>query len=357
MSPIELAQSVVDYGGLQYLVQCIQEPDMSIKRVSMCVLADIAKHSTDLAQRVIESSAVKHALQLVSTTDILLKRQICCLLAQVAKHTKDSAGQTINAMSSLPDLMTVRDSYVLNNTVTYIGAVAKHGEIFCKKLVEVNGLFDFVTNCIRDSRLRSQYAACVTVGKIAACGEVYGMRVRDTGSVAALMQLMSDSTCPVHIVREATRSIGIIGSQSASLASEMGQKSFKKLYELISITQDFQLRNTCSQSLQSIISHCNDTTALCLLLNKDISEDVLELVLSQLAIILPQDANQRLLFMKAKKLELVQQIGSRSQLSPSMAKSISTINESFPSDAVKYYTPNYERELWNMIGSGDDEMK
>ena len=44
----ELAQSVVDAGAVPLLVLCIQEPEISLKRITASALNDIAKHSPEV---------------------------------------------------------------------------------------------------------------------------------------------------------------------------------------------------------------------------------------------------------------------------------------------------------------------
>lgn len=47
LSP-ELAQAVVDAGAIPLLVLCIQEPEISLKRISASALSDICKHSPEV---------------------------------------------------------------------------------------------------------------------------------------------------------------------------------------------------------------------------------------------------------------------------------------------------------------------
>lgn len=41
----ELAQAVVDFQAVPSLVLCAQEPEIPLKRIAVCTLADICKHS------------------------------------------------------------------------------------------------------------------------------------------------------------------------------------------------------------------------------------------------------------------------------------------------------------------------
>lgn len=45
----ELSQAVVDAGAVPLLVLCIQEPELSLKRISASALSDICKHSPEVS--------------------------------------------------------------------------------------------------------------------------------------------------------------------------------------------------------------------------------------------------------------------------------------------------------------------
>lgn len=45
----ELSQAVVDAGAVPLLVLCIQEPEMSLKRIAASALSDICKHSPEVS--------------------------------------------------------------------------------------------------------------------------------------------------------------------------------------------------------------------------------------------------------------------------------------------------------------------
>jgi hypothetical protein len=44
-----LAQAVVDAGAVGLLVLCVQEPELTLKRISATALSEIAKHTEELA--------------------------------------------------------------------------------------------------------------------------------------------------------------------------------------------------------------------------------------------------------------------------------------------------------------------
>lgn len=69
----ELAQAVVDAGAVPLLVLCIQEPELSLKRISASALSDICKHSSELAQTVVDAGAIAHLAQMILNPDAKLK--------------------------------------------------------------------------------------------------------------------------------------------------------------------------------------------------------------------------------------------------------------------------------------------
>lgn len=51
---------VVDAGAVVLLVLCVQEPELSLKRVAASALSDIAKHTPELAQAVVDAGPCCH---------------------------------------------------------------------------------------------------------------------------------------------------------------------------------------------------------------------------------------------------------------------------------------------------------
>ena len=73
ISSVELAQAVVDAGAVPLLVLCIQEPELSLKRIAASALSDICKHSPELAQTVVDAGAIAHLAQMILNPDAKLK--------------------------------------------------------------------------------------------------------------------------------------------------------------------------------------------------------------------------------------------------------------------------------------------
>lgn len=66
----------VSAGAVPLLVLCVQEPELSLKRVAASALSDIAKHTPELAQVVVDTGAVPYLAPLLVNQDAKLKRQV-----------------------------------------------------------------------------------------------------------------------------------------------------------------------------------------------------------------------------------------------------------------------------------------
>ena len=55
----------MDAGAVPLLVLCIQEPELSLKRIAASALSDICKHSPELAQTVVDAGAIAHLAQMI----------------------------------------------------------------------------------------------------------------------------------------------------------------------------------------------------------------------------------------------------------------------------------------------------
>lgn len=72
----DLAQNVLDAGTVPLLVLCIQEPEITLKRISASAMSDVCKHTPELAQAVVDAGAVAYLSPLIMHPDSKLKRQV-----------------------------------------------------------------------------------------------------------------------------------------------------------------------------------------------------------------------------------------------------------------------------------------
>lgn len=76
---LQFSQSI-DAGAVPLLVLCIQEPEITLKRIAASSMGDICKHSPELAQSVVDAGAVAYLAPLILHPDAKLKRQVSQLI-------------------------------------------------------------------------------------------------------------------------------------------------------------------------------------------------------------------------------------------------------------------------------------
>ena len=92
--------AVVEAGAVPLLVLCVQEPELSLKRIAASSLSDIAKHSPEMAQAVVDAGAVAYLAPLILSPDAKLRGK-CARLGQVAKPR--SISRRLSSRRSLPE--------------------------------------------------------------------------------------------------------------------------------------------------------------------------------------------------------------------------------------------------------------
>jgi hypothetical protein len=90
-----LANSVIEAGAVPLLILCVQEPEISLKKISALALSEICKHNPDMAQKVVELRAVPFLTMQITHKNQQLKRQVCACLSQIAKHRLELAEEIV----------------------------------------------------------------------------------------------------------------------------------------------------------------------------------------------------------------------------------------------------------------------
>ncbi|KAH9276645.1 hypothetical protein BASA83_000776 [Batrachochytrium salamandrivorans] len=366
----ELAQAVVDAGAIPLLVLCVQEPELSLRRIAASALSDIAKHSPELAQSVVDANTVAFVCPLLSNPDVKLRRQVCSALSQIAKHTVDLA-ETVVDGEIFPDILTcLRDSdcYIQKNSATLICEIAKHTPELAQLIVNSGGIaavVDYVSMTSGNTRL----PGIMTLGYIAAFSETLALSVIVAEGVTPLVKALV-SEVEEHIKAACAWSLGQIGRHSPDHAKTLADHAVlpKLLQVLTSTSGDGEevgadLKTKTKRALKCILEKSLHLDALEPLLQLSTPPYILKYVVGQFAKILPHDVTTRRAFVTCGGLQRIQDIAStyRSAASPQgssvpdgligtkMGEYIRLINECYPEEIVRYYSPGYSATLLEKI--------
>merc|ERR1711865_617649 len=224
---------VVEAGAVPLLVLCVQEPELTLKRISASALSDICKHSPDLAQTVVDAGAVSLLAKDISHNDAPLKRQVCSCLSQIAKHSVDLAEVVVEAeifpriLHCLKDV----DEYVRKNAATCIREIARHTPDLAKLIVNAGGvaaMVDYITSARGASRL----PGIMTLGYIAAFSETLALAIIVHQGIIPLKDALVNES-EDHIKAAAAWSLGQIGRHTPDHAKALAQMDcFRRLIDV-----------------------------------------------------------------------------------------------------------------------------
>eukprot|EP00049_Salpingoeca_infusionum_P009277 m.153437 g.153437 ORF g.153437 m.153437 type:complete len:512 (+) comp14291_c0_seq1:264-1799(+) len=346
----ELAQAVVDAGAVPLLILCVQEPEVSLKRIAASALSDISKHTPELAQTVVDAGAIAYLSQLLEVQDAKLKRQVFSALGQIAKHTVDLAELVVEAYifpAVLPSLKDP-DEYVRKNVATLIREVVKHSSELAQLIVNSGGVIA-VVDYVNESQGSAMMPGVMALGYISAFSERLSMSVIVSHGVPALATALQQDAEP-HVQAAAAWSLGQVGRHTPEHAKHVAEANV--LSTLLTLSQDEMssedLRAKASRALKNILQKCTHMPALQALLS-EAPPSILENVVSQFAKILPGDPKARKQFVTSGGLKKIQEI--KTEEGSDLSEAILTINECFPEEIVRYYSPGYSDTLLERLDS------
>jgi len=362
---------------------CIQEPELSLKRVTCSVLCEISKHSAELAQAVVDSGAVTHLAPLVQHPDDAIKRKTCGALAQIAKHSVDLAENVVEAevLGHFFVLLKSHDMLVRKNAATAIREIAKHTPELARIVVNGGGhaaIIDYIdpmpprainssdtmsggedaTPMMSDGSARVpghiRLPGIMTLGYIAAFSETLALAILTNNGIPPLKDaLVNDSED--HIRAAAAWSLGQLGRHSPDHAKAIAQADV--LGKLIGVYADEHssedLKSKCKNALKSILQKCTALNALESLLYNT-PEKILQYIVQQFAKVLPNDAKFRKSFVMSGGLQRVQQLAAEDKEGGAkFASAVTAITSCYPPEIVQYYSPNYSDTLLKMLDQSE----
>ncbi|PFX24231.1 sperm-associated antigen 6-like [Stylophora pistillata] len=361
----ELSQAVVDAGAVPLLVLCIQEPEMPLKRIAASALSDICKHSPELAQTVVDAGAIAHLAQMILNNDSKLKRHIFSALSQIAKHSVDLAEMVVEAEIFPAVLACLRDEdeYVKKNVATLIREIAKHTPELALLISNAGGVAA-VVDFIKESRGNVRLPGIMMLGYVAAHSETLAMSVIRAKGAIVLAGIISRSELDHTLQQRSTQlrgneedhiqaatawALGQIGRHTPVHAEEVAGtnvlKSLLDCYQDSSSSEDLQAKS--KKALTNILQKCVSLPALEPLL-KDAPPNILKHIVSQFAKVLPHDVKARRLFVTSGSLKKIQEINAEGNTA--LSEHINTINNCYPEEIVKFYSPGYSDTLLERIG-------
>ncbi|CAH2282277.1 sperm-associated antigen 6 isoform X1 [Pelobates cultripes] len=328
----QLAQAIVDCGAVDTLVVCLEDFDPGVKEAAAWALGYIARHNAELSQAVVDAGAVPLLVLCIQEPEIALKRIAASALSDLSKHSPELAQTVVDAgaIAHLAQMILNPDAKLkLSQLIVNAGGVA--------------AVIDCIGNCTGNVRL----PGIMMLGYVAAHSENLAMAVIISKGVPQLAICLSEES-EDHIKAAAAWSLGQIGRHTPEHARAVAVANvFPKLLTLYMDTdssEDLQVK--AKKALKNILQKCTHLPALEPLLH-DAPPNILKHVVGQFSKVLPHDSKARRLFVTSGGLKKIQEI-SADPGSP-LQEYINTINNCYPEEIVRYYSPGYSQTLLERV--------
>jgi len=337
-----LAQKVVDIGSLPLIVQGINGTDNNQKRVCIQALGNIASHSPSLTQSIIEANSIAPISMLFKVNDSKLKHQCCVTLSQIAKHSVDSAELVVES-GAIPQVlvaMNENDNNVRVSAAQLIYEIVHHTQELSSSVLGMGAAASLVKYIKSGS---DPIPAVSAVGHIASFSSSFANTLLDQGAHIACLNVFGSSkqdTCKAV----SAWALGQIGKHSSETSSSLSSLNALSLLLSGYCEKDasLSLKNNTKEALKLIIQNCEDIESLQPLILRS-PEPILRRVLAQVSTLLSKFPKYRVPFVSSGSFRDVQQI--KSEPGSKLRSIINAINDSYPDQTVRFYSPEYAKEL------------
>ncbi|XP_025055487.1 sperm-associated antigen 6 isoform X2 [Alligator sinensis] len=328
----QLAQAIVDCGALDTLVICLEDFDPGVKEAASWALGYIARHNSELSQAVVDAGAVPLLVLCILEPEIALKRIAASALSDISKHSPELAQTVVDAgaIAHLAQMILNPDAKLkLSQLIVNAGGIA--------------AVIDCIGNCKGNVRL----PGIMMLGYVAAHSENLAMAVIISKGVPQLSICLSEEQ-EDHIKAAAAWALGQIGRHTPEHARAVAVINvlpvLLSLYMETESSEDLQVKT--KKALKNILQKCTYLPALEPLLH-DAPPNILKYVIGQFSKVLPHDSKARRLFVTSGGLKKVQEI--KAEPGSLLQEYINTINNCYPEEIVRYYSPGYSEALLERV--------
>jgi hypothetical protein len=228
------------------------------------------------------------------------------------------------------------------------------------QLIVNSGGVAAIVDYVGDSQGSARLPGIMTLGYIAAFSETLALSVIVAKGVPPLAKAL-ESESEEHIKAACAWSLGQIGRHSPDHAKTLTESAvLSKLLKVLQTTPDSSeeagadLKTKTQRAVKCVLEKTLQLEALEPLLQASTPANILKYVVAQFAKILPHDVSARRTFVTCGGLQRLQEIASSYNESNALTgtklgESIRSINECYPEEIVRYFSPGYSATLLEKV--------
>ncbi|KAL0487699.1 HEAT repeat-containing protein [Acrasis kona] len=341
-----LAIAVVHADAIRLLLNCVDEPEIPLKIAALTALSNISKHTGQLAQMIVDSEGISNIAPLITHNKV--KKYACLCLSNIAKHSESLAEIVVEGEifpMIFPLLADPEDPIVRRNAATLIREIAKRSPELSALVSNAGGL-PAIVNYVDSAEDDSKLPGIMCLGFISAMTETLAASVIKAKAIAPLGDTLSDPNSSDHVKSAAVWALGQIGQHTTDHSRSVADLLPNLMDCYLSPRSSDDLVVKSENAMIFIIQKCIHLPALAPLLHEQAPLKILKHVVAQYAKVLPNDQDARRKFAETKGLAKLQIIHTDDD---ELRESIQSINGCYPDEVVKFYSPNWDKEILNRI--------
>lgn len=348
-----LAHKIVKEDAIDSLIMCLQEPEISIKRVAIQTLSNIARHSEELTNYVSAKDNLNIILYYLILKDTALKRQILLCLGNMAHHSLNVAYSIINNINptQIEECIKDKDPTVQMNALVLLDEIAKKKYEYA---TSISGKIKFrvFVEYLNYYRGEPRLYGIPIISTLASYNKELAESIIKEGVLIPLIDTIEKEHSE-KIVSLACLAVSNLSKHTPDLTN--GIAAFNDLPSkllAISVNKEysFELKENAKNALDNIIDNCTEIKCLTPLLNKpnyntvdeEQFEKILVKVIRRQKDILMDSKKDRKEFIKDKTLKKIIEL---KKYYKSIKEELLQFNEFYSQEIVNYFSEDYEQFL------------
>ncbi|XP_077159151.1 sperm-associated antigen 6 isoform X2 [Paroedura picta] len=337
----------------------------NIQQTAALALGRLANYNDDLAEAVVKGDILPQLVYSLAEQNRFYKKAAAFVLRAVGKHSPQLAQAIVDcgALDTLVICLEDFDPGVKEAASWALGYIARHNAELSQAVVDA-GAIPLLVLCIQEPEIALRRIAASALSDISKHSPELAQTVVDAGAIAHLAQMILNPDAKLkgvpqlavclseepedHIKAAAAWSLGQIGRHTPEHARAVAVANvlpvLLSLYMASESSEDLQVKT--KKALKNILQKCTYLPALEPLLN-DAPPNILKHIVGQFSKVLPHDAKARRLFVTSGGLKKVQEI--KAEAGSLLQEYIHTINNCYPEEIVRYYSPGYSEALLERI--------
>jgi hypothetical protein len=351
-----LASAVVETVQITQLVECVKEPEIPLKRIAINCLTQIAKHSEDLSKTVAlkDFGLINYLCPLAKTDDVLLKRQTLACLGQIASGRREFGDKIIETLhiDQIVRIIQEDDIVVRINAIELLKNIVKNSQENAR-IAMSHQAEKALVSFLREAPEEGQECAIECLRLLGSIDEMSAYKVLQSEADVVVSNILKSNPKDT-LSRACVRLIGTL-YQFVSDSTKSFASSTLLPYLMSLVPVKHRPSDTATEELLKCISNVlkshRDTKLLETILKSQLLSPNLQYVIgARIYSIIQNDAIERKMFAKHKGLETIWEMKRKmAGTEPTLVGMFEDICSLYPDELVRLYNPDYPAILLKQL--------